>query len=110
MCQTCPKHLTTSGALAEIKQRWTWRLSLHRHHEALASQEVELDICVVVIISHCMFYYGVVYTMDHEVVPWPLNSSWDHFGLHQRKHVKVTMEIDVPKTQILRPTLSIDMV
>jgi hypothetical protein len=35
---------------------------------------------------------GVVYTMDHEVVPrpckicdWLLNSSWDHFDLDQGK-------------------------
>ena len=37
-------------------------------------------------------HLGVVYTMDHEVVPrpykfydWMLNSSQDHFNLHQRK-------------------------
>ena len=60
---------------------------------------------------------GVVDTMDHEVVPrpckicdWLLNSSWDHFGLHPRQNVKVTMEFNVPKSHILRPTLSTDMV
>jgi hypothetical protein len=60
---------------------------------------------------------GVVYIMDHEVVPkpckvcdWLLNSSWDHFGLHQRKNVRVTMEFKVPKRHFLRPTLSVDMV
>ena len=56
--------------------------------------------------------------MDHGVVPrpckirdWLLNSSWDHFGLHQgRKNVRVTMEFEVPKRHIARPTLSNDMV
>jgi hypothetical protein len=43
-------------------------------------------------------------TMDHEVVPWPckicdwlLNSSWGHVGLHLGKHVRVTMEFEIPK-------------
>jgi hypothetical protein len=55
--------------------------------------------------------------MDYEVVPmpckirdWLLNSSWDHFGLHQGKNVIVTMEFEVPKRHILRPTLSTDTV
>jgi len=26
-----------------------------------------------------------------------LNLSWDHFGLHQGKNVKMTMEFEVPK-------------
>ena len=55
--------------------------------------------------------------MDHEVVPrlcklcdWMLNSSRDHFRLHQGKNVKVTMEFKVPKKHILGPTLSTNMV
>ena len=55
--------------------------------------------------------------MDHEVVPgscksidWLLNSSQDHFGLHQEKNVRVIMEVEVPKGYILRPTSTIDMV
>ena len=59
----------------------------------------------------------VVYTMDHEVVPWPckicdwlLNSSWDHFGLHQGRNVRVTMEVEVLKRHNLRPTVSSGMV
>ena len=55
--------------------------------------------------------------MDHEVVPrhckifdWLLNLSRDHFGLHQGENVRVTMEFEVPRRHILRPTLSIDMV
>ena len=56
--------------------------------------------------------------MDHEVVPrpckicdWLLNASRDHFGLHQgEKNVKVTMELEIPKRHILRPTLYTDMV
>ena len=36
--------------------------------------------------------------------------SLDHFGLHQEKIVKVTMECEVPKRRILRPTLSNDKV
>jgi hypothetical protein len=45
--------------------------------------------------------------MDHEVIPrpckicdWLLNSSRDHFGVHQGKNIKVTMEFEVPKTHI----------
>ena len=55
--------------------------------------------------------------MDHEVIPrpckvcnWSLNSSWDHFGLHQGKNVRVTMEFEVLKRYILKPTLSTDIV
>ena len=68
-------------------------------------------------VSSPKHYKGVVYTMDHEVVPrpgkicdWLLNSSQDHFSLHQGKNVGVTMEFEVPKRHILRPTLSTDMV
>ena len=60
---------------------------------------------------------GVVYTIDHEVVPrlckicdCLLSSSRNHFGLHQGKNVKVTMRFEVPKRCILRPTLSTDIV
>jgi hypothetical protein len=59
---------------------------------------------------HRLWYLGVVYTMDHEVVPrpcksvdWLLNSSHDHFGLHQGKNVGVTMEVEVSKRHISRP-------
>ena len=55
--------------------------------------------------------------MDHEVVPrsckicdWLLNSSQDHFGLHQVKKVKVIVKFKVPKKHMLRPTLSSDKV
>ena len=55
--------------------------------------------------------------MDHEGIPrlckicdWLLNSSWDHFGLNQGQNVRVTMEFEVPKRHILRPTLFINMV
>ena len=55
--------------------------------------------------------------MDHEVVSrpckkcdWLLNSSHDHFGLHQGKNVRMTREFEVPKRHILGPTLSTDMV
>ena len=60
---------------------------------------------------------GAVYTMDHEVVPmpfricdWLFKLSWDHFGLHQGKNVRVTLKFEIPKIHILRPTLSIDMI
>jgi hypothetical protein len=60
---------------------------------------------------------GVVYIMDHEVVPrpyeicdWLLNSSPDQLCIHQGKNVRVTMEFEVPKRHILRPTLSTHMV
>ena len=49
--------------------------------------------------------------MDQVVVPWCcksvdwlLNSSLDHFGLHQGKNDRVTMEVEVPKRIILRPS------
>ena len=55
--------------------------------------------------------------MDHEVIPrfckiygWLLNSSWGHFGLHQRKNFRLTMEFEAPKRHVLRPTLSINKV
>ena len=59
--------------------------------------------------------------MDHEVIPrpckindWLLNSSRDHFSLHQEKRmwVRVTMHgVRGPqKTCFLRPTLSTHMV
>ena len=54
--------------------------------------------------------------MNHEVVSrpcktcdWLLKSSRDHFGLHQGKNIRVTMEFKVPKRNILRPTLFTDM-
>ena len=60
---------------------------------------------------------GAVCIMDHEVVPcsskisdWPLNSSQDHLSFHQQKNVRVTMELEVPKRTIFRPTLSTDIV
>ena len=41
--------------------------------------------------SSCNYLLGVVYTMDHEVIPipykirdWLLNSFWDYFGLHKK--------------------------
>lgn len=39
-----------------------------------------------------------------------LNLSLDHFGLQQGKIVIMTMEFKVPKTYILRPTLSTNIV
>ena len=60
---------------------------------------------------------GVVYTMDHEVVPrpckicdWLLNLSRNHFGLHQGKNVRVIMKFEVPKRHSLRFRIFIDMV
>ena len=44
-----------------------------------------------------------------KICDWQLNLSWDHFGLHPRKKIKVTMEFKVPKILVLRPTLSTDM-
>ena len=42
------------------------------------------------VMLHRLWYLGVVYTMDYEVIPrpcksvdWLLNSSHDHFGLHK---------------------------
>jgi hypothetical protein len=58
-----------------------------------------------------------LYAMDHEVVPrlykiydWLLNSSYDHYGLHQGENVRVTMKFEVPKRHILRLTLFSNMV
>ena len=44
----------------------------------------------------CLLTQGVVYIMDHEVIPccsklrdWPLHSSPDNFDLHQGKKMQV---------------------
>jgi hypothetical protein len=57
------------------------------------------------------------YTMNHEVVPrpcktcdWLLNSSREHYSLHQGNNVRVAMKFKVLERRILRTTLSIDMV
>ena len=66
---------------------------------------------------HCRCFWGVVYTMEHEVVSrpckicdWLLNSSKDHYSLQQGKNVRGTMEFEVPIRQFSRPTLSSDTV
>jgi hypothetical protein len=56
--------------------------------------------------------------MDHEVGPglckaatdWLLKLSRDNFGLHQEKNGRGTIEVEVPKIQILRPNKCTDMV
>ena len=60
---------------------------------------------------------GAVYTMDHELVPrpyeacdWMLNSSQEHFGLHQAKNVREPIDFEVPKKQYLSPILFTNMV
>ena len=57
------------------------------------------------------WHHGVVYTMDHEVVPspckicdWLLNSTCNHFSLHQGKNGRVTMEFMVSKRHMLSLT------
>ena len=47
--------------------------------------------------------------MAHRIVPspceicgWMLNSSWDHFGSHQGKNVRVTVEFEILKRHMLR--------
>ena len=54
--------------------------------------------------------------MDHEVIlrphkicDWMLNSSQNHFGLHQGKNVRVIMGFGVSKRHILRHALSTNM-
>jgi hypothetical protein len=58
----------------------------------------------LLIVCICLCNLGVVYTMDHVVISrpykicdWLGSSSWDHFNLHQGKHVIVIMEFEVPK-------------
>ena len=56
--------------------------------------------------------------MDHEVVmcsskicDWPLNLSLGYIGLHQEnRNVRVTMELEVQKRPIVKPTSSTIMV
>ena len=62
-------------------------------------------------------YLGMVYTMDNEVVKWQcksidwlLNSSHDHFNLHQGKNGKGTMKVEVPKIHFSMPDKCIVMV
>ena len=57
-----------------------------------------------IVVNNNIEALGPVYTMDHEAVTghckgvdWLLHFSWDHFGLHQGKNGKVTMEVEVPK-------------
>ena len=66
---------------------------------------------------HELWWLGVLHILDHKVVPCSfdicdllLNLSRDHFGIHQEKWVRVTMELEVPKWVISRPTLSTVMV
>ena len=60
---------------------------------------------------------GVVYTMDHEVVPrrckrvdWLMVSSHDNFGLHHEKNGRGTMEVEVSKIQFSRKNKCTNMV
>ena len=59
------------------------------------------------------FDSGVVYAMGDEVVTrpykirdWLLNSSHNHFGLHQGQNVIVTMEFEVPKKHMIHYPLT----
>jgi hypothetical protein len=56
-------------------------------------------------------YEGVVYAMDHEVIPRPckicvwllnLSSSWDHFGLHQGRKCQSDHGVRDPQKTYLR--------
>ena len=47
--------------------------------------------------------------LKHSIGHW-LNSSQDHFGLHQEKDVRVTMSLEVSKCPFWRPALSTIMV
>jgi hypothetical protein len=65
--------------------------------QGLRGGVVDSAFCPWIINSGCMKItrisdLGAVHTMDHEVIPWPckicdwlLNSSQDHFNLHQEK-------------------------
>lgn len=48
--------------------------------------------------------------MYHKEVEITHAYIWDHFGLHQEKIVRLTMELEVPKMLVLRNTLSNVMV
>ena len=57
-----------------------------------------------------------VYIMNHEVIPCSfkmcdgmLNSTWEHFGLHQEEIVRVTMKFEVSKRPTSKLILSIVM-
>ena len=63
------------------------------------------------------FDLGVVYIMDHDVVPrpykicgWLLNSSWNHFIVHQGKNVRWPWNLRFQKRHVLRPSLSTNMI
>jgi hypothetical protein len=54
-----------------------------------------------------------VYIMNHEVIPcsskicdWLLNLSWDRFGLHQEKIIRVIIKFEVFKRPTFKPILS----
>lgn len=42
MCRTYHEHLTTYSALTELNRYWARRMSLHRHHEPLATRKWSL--------------------------------------------------------------------
>ena len=48
----------------------------------------------------CLHHGRQSCTKALQICDWLLNSSQDHFGLHQGKNVRVTMEFKVPKRQI----------
>ena len=103
-----------------ITLRWVWPLILWLPwYLNLSMENLKWSINWLIKLMYARVMSGLrgFYTMNHEDVPRPckisdrlLNSSWDHFGLHQGQYVRVTMEFKVPKIHILRPTLSFDMV
>ena len=74
-------------------------------------------VCATLCIVEFKYFFGVVYTMDHEVIPrpskqcdWTLKSSKDDLGLHQGKNGRVITEVEVHKLFFFKPTLSTVMV
>ena len=97
-------------SLARCVKR-TWTGSASSTHECLKWKGHGLSLsCVTWPLGH-------VYTMDREVDPrpckicdWMLNSSQDHYGLHQGKIWKRPWSLSSPKDIFWSPTLSTNTV
>ena len=119
-------HIDPNGIENKSTTKYLYHIGT-KEHAILVKDTQVVCVCVNVCVCVCMYINhtntslykknkGIVYTMDHEVVPrpckiydWLLNSTWGHFNLHWGKIVRVTMESEVPKRHIWRHALSTDM-
>ena len=94
-------HLKT--LLNILMPRYSWAHLNAKCHEVTLTVKLLID-------RSCLHHGPWVVPRPYKICDWMLNSSHDHFTLHQGKNVRVIMEFKVPQRQILRPTLSTNMV